>query len=98
LHGIEGLQTGNDFAARKWLNLEFVVGGFGNEFGHQFDATPEGIERFRPARRQAPLELRGRLRDRRRRDRCGTRGANTCYLQKIPAFHGILPFDCVCVR
>ena len=63
LHGIEHLQAGNDFAGGKGLDLEFVVGGFGHELGHQFDAAPQRVERFRPARRQTPFDFRHRLRD-----------------------------------
>ena len=40
LHGVEHLQTRHDFAAGKRLNLEFVVGGFGNQLGHHLDAAP----------------------------------------------------------
>ena len=87
LHGVEHLQTRNDFTARKSLDLEFVVGGFGNEFGYHLDGTPQRVERFRPARRQAPFELRHRLRNGGSRQRCGAGRANACDFKKISSFH-----------
>ena len=87
LHGIEHLQAGNDFAGGEGLDLEFVVGGFANEFGHQFDATPQGVERFWPARRQAPFQLRHRLRDGGSRQRCSASRANASDLEKLSSFH-----------
>ena len=50
-----------------------------------------GVERFRPARREAPFDFRHRLRDRRRRQGCRARGADAGDFKKISSFHGILP-------
>ena len=96
LYGVENLQTRHDFAAGKRLNLELVVGGFGDIFGEQLSTAPQRVERFRPARRHTPLELRHRLRDRRRGHRGCARNANTGNFEKISSLHGI-PTLCCCV-
>jgi len=75
LHGVEHLQTRNDFTARKSLDLEFVVGGFSDHLGHHLGAAMQRIERLRPARGHAPLDLRRRLRDGRRGNGCCARDA-----------------------
>jgi len=96
LHGVEHLQTRNDFTARKSLDLEFVVGGFGNEFCHHLDGTPQRVERFRPARRQAPFDLRHRLRDCRCCHRGGADCAEASDLDKVSPLHRTsLPAGCV---
>ena len=87
LHGIEHLQAGDDFAAGEGLDLELVVGGIGNVLGHYFDSTPQGVERFWPACRQTPFELRHRLRDGGCCQGSGARRANTRDLEKIPSLH-----------
>ena len=87
LHGIEHLQARNDFAAGEGLDLELVVGGFGNELGHHLDGAPKRVERFRPARRQAPFDLRHRLRDGGGGQGSGARRANTGDLEKISSLH-----------
>src|SRR2546423_8782240 len=63
-HGIEHLQTWNDFAGRKRLNLEAIVCDFRNAFAKKFTPAVKCIEGLRPARRVSPLHLWHRLRDR----------------------------------
>jgi hypothetical protein len=63
LHGIENLQARNDLACGENLDLEFVIGDFGNALREVFAAAVERIERFRPARCQSPFHFRRRLRN-----------------------------------
>src|SRR5262249_13201544 len=89
-NGIEHLQARNDFAGSEYLDLEFVVGDFGDSLGEIFAATVKRIERLRPACRQAPSHFRRRLRNR----RCGNSsggGSQTGSLQKFTTFHGVSP-------
>jgi len=44
LHGVEDLQARHDFAGRKGLDLEFVVGGLANDLGHDLGAAMQRIE------------------------------------------------------
>ena len=44
LHGIEDLQARHDFAGGKGLDLEFVVGGFADHFGHLLGAAVQRVE------------------------------------------------------
>ena len=87
LHGVENLQAGNDLAGGESLDLEFVVGGFADRLGHHLGAAMQRVERFRPARRHAPFDLRHRLRDRRRGHGCRPRDANSGDLDKVSTFH-----------
>jgi hypothetical protein len=70
LYGVEHLQARHDFACGERLDLEFIVGGFADRFRHHLGAAVQRIERFRPARRHAPFDLRHRLRDGRRGNGC----------------------------
>ena len=91
LHRVEHLQAGHDFAGREDLDLEFVVGHFGDALGEIFAAAIERIERLRPARRHAPFDLRHRLRDGRRRN--GGRGGkpDARGFQEFTTFHWRFP-------
>src|SRR5581483_6452998 len=52
---IKDLQAGNNFTGGEDLDLEFVVGNFGNALRKIFAAAVQSIERFWPARRKSPL-------------------------------------------
>src|SRR5262249_15489161 len=58
LHRIEHLEAGYDLPRCKSLDLEFVVGRFGDVFCQGLTCAVKGIERLRPARRQTPPDLR----------------------------------------
>jgi len=58
LHRVENLQPRHDFTSCEALDLELVVGDLGNALGEILRISVKRIERFRPARRQAPLDLR----------------------------------------
>ena len=76
--GIERLQTGDELAGRKGLDLEFVIGGLGDIFREGLRRAVDGVERFREARGQAPFDFRRALRDRgcsSQRRRAGDRAA-----------------------
>jgi hypothetical protein len=62
---IERLQRRHHLARGEHLNLEFVVGEFGDLLGEILGAAIDRIERFRKARRHAPFDFRCALRDRR---------------------------------
>src|SRR5205814_4839068 len=83
----ERLQGRHDFARREYLNLELVVGGFRHELAEGLAASPQRVERLRPARRQPPFELGHRLRDGRRCDRGGRGEAEPRRLQKFTTLH-----------
>src|SRR5712692_5340401 len=87
LHRVEHLQPGHDLAGRKALDLELVVGDFGDAFSDVLDGAEQRIERFRPARRQAPPQFRRRLGDGRGGDR-GGRKPDPGGFQEFTTFHG----------
>src|SRR3954447_8474609 len=89
-NGVEHLQPGHQFAGGKRLNLEAVVGYFGDALAKIFATPVKRIERFRPAGRVSPLELRHRLRNRRRGNRAGGETDAACF-QKITTFHALPP-------
>ncbi len=77
-------------AAKVWIwNLLSVASA--DHLGHHLGAAVQRVERFRPARRHAPLDLRHRLRDRRRRQRRRARRADAGDLEKVSSLHGIHP-------
>jgi hypothetical protein len=90
LHGVEHLQSGNDLARGEHLDLEFVVCDLGDALGHELGTAVQGVERFRPTRGQAPLNLRHGLRDGRRSD-CRAGEADTGRLQEFTTLHGVSP-------
>ena len=55
------LQAGDDLAGGEDLDLELVVGGFGDELGEDLGRAVDRVERLREARGQAPLDLRREL-------------------------------------
>ena len=87
LHGVGGLQARHDLARGEDLDLEPVVGRFGHRLGEGFRRAVDGVERFREARRQPPLELRHRLRDGGLGDG-GRGGSEAGGLQELTTFHG----------
>src|SRR5712692_797348 len=87
LHRVEHLQPGHDLAGRKALDLELVVGDFGDAFSDVLDGAEQRIERFRPARRQAPPQFRRRLGDGRGGDRGGPK-PDPGGFQEFTTFHG----------
>ena len=93
---VQRLQAGNDFARRKHLDLELVVGHFGDVFRQLLGAAIDRVERLREARRQAPLDLGRGLRNGRRgnggRGRTGRRN-----LQKITTLHSSHLLDWGCL-
>jgi hypothetical protein len=91
LHGIEHLEARHDFAGGKNLNLEFIVGDFGDALGHIFRSAVKRIQRFRPACRQTPFQFRHRLGNSRRSNRGGRQAASRS-LQKFATFHSVSPF------
>ncbi len=97
LDGIEHLQAGDDFAGCERGDLELVVGEFRHALGEVFRLAVQRVERFRPARRHAPLDLGHGLRDRRcgeRYGRCGADAARTRGLQEsapVQLAHSVLP-------
>jgi hypothetical protein len=88
---IERLQTGDQFTGREDLDLEFVVGHFGDLLRHHLGAAIDGVERLREARCEAPFDLGRGLRDR-RRGNGGHRGAGRRNLQKLTTLHSSSPF------
>jgi hypothetical protein len=86
LHGIGRLQTRHDLAGGENLDLELVVGGFGDGLGESVRCSVDGVERFRIARSQPPFELRHGLRNRRIGERRRGSGEAGC-LQELSAFH-----------
>src|SRR5262249_60731375 len=81
-------QAGHDLAGRERLDLEPVVGRFGNRLGKQLRRTPQGVERLREARGEAPFQLRRRLRNGGRGN--GSRGqAATRGLEEVTTFHDV---------
>ncbi len=93
-HGIERLQAGHDLACRKRLDLKLVVGGLRDIFRKGLRRAVDGIERLRKARRQTPLDLGHRLRDRRCRNQRRRAGHGAAF-EKRTAFHDVItPSDC----
>src|SRR5262249_31456913 len=88
--GVQHLQARNDFASGEDLNLEPVVGDFGDMLSEVFAAAVKRIERLRPACRQPPFYFRRRLRNRGCSDGycCGSQ---TGSLQELTTFHGVSP-------
>jgi hypothetical protein len=87
---VQHLQAGDDFAGCKDLNLEFVVGDFGEALREIFATAVERVERFRPACGQAPFYFRRRLRN----CRCSNGGSGepgARRLQELTTFHGVSP-------
>jgi hypothetical protein len=85
-HGVQRLQSGDDLAGRKGLDLELVVGGLGHVFGERLRRAVDGVQRFRKARRHPPAHLRRRLSDGRlgqRHRRCAHRSS----FEEHPALH-----------
>jgi hypothetical protein len=78
-----------DFACGKDLDLEFVVGGFGDVFGKRLRRAIDGIEALGEAGGQAPFDVRRALRNGGRGDRRGCRGAETGGRDKGTSFHGL---------
>ena len=60
---IQRLQAGNHFARREHLDLELVVGHFGDVLRDLLRAAEDRVQRLRKARGQAPFDLRRRLRN-----------------------------------
>src|SRR4030095_7045021 len=89
-HGIENLQARNDLACGEHLDLEFVIGDFGNALRAVFASAVEQIERFRTARCHSPFHFRRRLRNR-GRGNSGCGGSQTCSLQEFTTFHWRFP-------
>jgi hypothetical protein len=87
LHGIGGLQARHDFARGEDLDLKPVVARFGHRLGERLRRAVDGVERFREARCQPPLELRHGLRDGGPGDG-GGRGGEPGRLQELTTFHG----------
>ena len=86
LDGIHRLQTRHQFAAGEDLDLEFAASRFGYAPGENLRRAEDGIEALREARRQAPLDGRGALRQR----RCSCRAdgqACTGFFQKGTTLH-----------
>jgi hypothetical protein len=63
LHGVEHLQAGDDLTRGEDLDLELVAGGRGDALGHLLGRAVDGVERLGEARGEAPLDLRGSLRE-----------------------------------
>src|SRR3954465_11172517 len=92
LYGIKNLQSRYNLATSEWLNLKFVVGRLADDLGHHLGTAIKRIERFRPARRHAPFDLRHGLRDRRCCDGCSTTShAYSGDLDKVSSLHRALP-------
>src|SRR5262245_37451852 len=86
LYSVNDCQTWNDFAGSKELDLKSIVRCLSDGFAHDLSATKERVERFRPACRHAPLDLRHRLRNRRRRD-CAGDGTKPSGFDELTTFH-----------
>src|SRR2546426_6368545 len=72
LHGVEHLQRRDDLAGGKGTDGELSVGDLAHAPGDQLGAAVQRVEALRPARGEAPLDARLRLRDGGGRDaRCG---------------------------
>ncbi len=84
--GVGDLQAGDDFAGREHLQLELVVRHVGDGLGEDFGRAEDRVERLREARRQAPADLRRRLRDRGLGDR-GGRCAGGGDREKLTTLH-----------
>ena len=83
-HRVGSLQAGHDLAGRKDLNLELVVGRFGDDFGEMFGRAVQSVERLGPTCGQPPFDLRRGLGDGRSSDRCsGTAPAAPAPLMKL---------------
>src|SRR4051812_38350201 len=83
---IKRLESWNQLACLKDLNLELVVGHSRDFLGKILATAVNRVERLREARCKAPLDLRRRLRNRRRGDR-GRGGADCGNFQKITTLH-----------
>src|ERR1700722_17068187 len=89
-HRVERLQRRDDLAAGEDLDLELAVGRFRDVLGDRHARAPQRVERFWPARGQAPFDGGRRLRDRGLRDRGGC-DAHGRGLNELTAFHAISP-------
>ena len=87
LNGIENLQARHDLARGKGLNLELAVSRLGHVFGKGLASAVDGVERFWPACRQSPSDLRRRLGNGRRSERRDGH-ASRANFEKFTAFHG----------
>src|SRR6185503_12642751 len=92
LHGVDDAEGRHDLAARERLNLELVVGRRGDALGDELAAAEERIEALGPARRHAPLDLRLRLRERRRRTG-GEYAGEPGVLDERSTFHPFSPLE-----
>ena len=97
LHRIGGCERRHDFAGGENLDLEFVVGRFGDRLGEHFRRAVDRVERLREARGQPPFQFRRRLRDRRRGDRGGGEPTPAAF-EELTTFHVTPPDVRVRVR
>ena len=63
LHGVEHLQRRDDLAGGKGTDGELSVGDLAHAPGDQLGAAVQRVEALWPARGEAPLDARLRLRD-----------------------------------
>jgi hypothetical protein len=84
------IEPRHDLAGREHLDAKLVVGRLRHRLGELLGGPEYRVERFRKARRQAPLELRHRLRNGGLRDRTGCK-AGTGRSQKLATFHAVSP-------
>src|SRR5262249_54750693 len=91
LNVVEDLESRHDVTSGEDLNLEFAIGRLGNVLRQVHTGTEQRIERLRPARSQAPPQLRHGLGNR-GRSNCGSCQPDAGGLQKLTTFHKtILP-------
>src|SRR5262245_5140052 len=90
LHGIDDLKAGDDLARSKSLDLEFVIRQRGHPLADEISAAEERVERFWPTRCLAPFDLRQRLRNGRRGNRCRrhARGRRARRFEKLASVNG----------
>jgi len=68
LHGVEDLQRRHDLASGVGRDLELAVGQLADTLAEECSCAVDRIETLGIARREAPLDLRRGLRNRRRGD------------------------------
>src|SRR5207249_10296086 len=79
-----------DLAGGKGADGELSIGDLAHAPGDQLGAAVQRVEALRPARGEAPLDARLRLRDGRRSD-CAGGDSGSSFLKKRSALHDFAP-------
>jgi hypothetical protein len=93
LDRIHDLQAGHDFAGGERADIEFAAGQFGHALGEGVGGTEDGVERFREAAGEAPVDGGQRLGQCRCGD-CADAGADGCFWSE----RNDVPYECLLNR